>query len=247
MSMSDFAQGGGFELDAPSTSTAESTGAAAPETPASQGDGQPAVQPQVAPVGTQAPADPTAMPVQGQGETPAPRALTEADFARFQQAQAARQQQYEQQLRAAQADRARMERMVFEQRLQGLPQEQRQLLQAQWEIRQQQLQVQQAREQQQASLKALEPVFAEMVVRDLAEQYRPYGVTREQLKRFPSPEAMEAFCEWRKEQHREAQAKARAQAGTDTAASATAAQRPAPAKSDWRSRSLTEDLAAAFK
>lgn len=150
-------------------------------------------------------------------------------------------------MRAAQAEARTQayEQASWEQRVRALPVDQQRIAIAQRQMELTAAQSQQAAQRQAQQQQALEPLFKEIVVTKLAQQYANAGVTQAMLSRFSSPEAMEEFCRaWATDRRVTANTQ-RQVAGVDRAATAGVSSRPA--QSNWKGMSLTEQLSAAFE
>lgn len=155
-------------------------------------------------------------------------------------AQAAMQRAEQAEARVAQWEQAQWEAQVRQ-----LPPDQQRVAIAQRRAELTAAQAQQAARAQAQQQQALEPLFKEIVVTKLAQQYAHAGVSTQMLQRFNSPEAMEEFCRvWASDRRVTANAQ-RTAAGVDRAASAGSASRSAP--QSWRGSSLREQLSAAFE
>lgn len=237
-----------LELDTPSSSdsgVASASGGSAPATQEVPASPQPGAQDAGGSASSQEPGGAPSTGRTQESEPPA-RTISEEQYRQAVTAAQAREAAYQRQLQEISARQRASEDQLFEARVAQLPPEQQAVVRAQREFAQREASVQQAAQRQAEQIRALEPVFEEMVVRELLDTYRNVGVTRADLKRFNSPEAMEAFCEATKERHRAAQVKSRAQTGADAAAAAGSGARPAP-KADWRSQTLQEQLRDAFR
>jgi hypothetical protein len=151
------------------------------------------------------------------------------------------------QARAAQAEAraAAYEQAQWEAQVRALPREQQQIAIAQRQMQLQQAQAQQAARAQALQQQALEPLFKEIVVTKLTQQYAHAGVNAQMLNAFNDPNAMEEFCrQWAANRRVTANAQRQA-AGVDRAASAGSASQSAP--SNWKGQSLREQLSAAFE
>lgn len=151
------------------------------------------------------------------------------------------------QYRAAQAEArvAQYEQSQWEAAVRQLPADQQRVAIAQRQAQLTAAQYQQAAQRQAQQQQALEPLFKEVVVSKLTQQYGHAGVNAQMLSRFTSPEAMEEFARnWAADRRATVNAQ-RTSAGVDRAASAGSASRSTP--QSWRGTSLTEQLSAAFQ
>lgn len=149
--------------------------------------------------------------------------------------------------RAEQAENrlAAIEQAQWEAQVRQLPPDQQRVAIAQRRAELTAAQAQQQARVQAQQQQALEPLFKEIVVTKLAQQYAHAGVSVQMLQRFNSPEAMEEFCRvWASDRRVTVNAQ-RTAAGVDRAASAGSASRSAP--QSWRASSLREQLSAAFE
>lgn len=151
------------------------------------------------------------------------------------------------QARAEQAEArvAAIEQAQWEAQVRQLPPDQQRVAIAQRQAQLTAAQAQQAARAQAQQQQALEPLFKEIVVTKLTQQYAHAGVTAQMLNRFSSPEAMEEFARTWAESRRVTQNAQRTAAGVDRAATAGTAS--GPTRSDWKGQSLREQLSAAFE
>ena len=146
---------------------------------------------------------------------------------------------------AAEARVAAMEQAQWEARVAQLPPDQQRVAIAQRRADLTALQAQRAAAAQAQQQQLLEPLYKEIVVTKLTQQYAHAGVTAQMLSAFNDPTAMEEFCKhWAANRRATANAQ-RTAAGVDRAASAGSASRSAP--QSWRDTSLREQLSAAFE
>lgn len=94
---------------------------------------------------------------------------------------------FQQQLQQLQQELEERDRQMREIQLQGLPEEEQEKLRRVWEYEDKMKELQE-REQ------ALEDWHRELVVQTLLAEYGDYGVEREHLEQFETPEEMEAFA-----------------------------------------------------
>lgn len=128
----------------------------------------------------------------------------------------------------SEVERAKEER--FQQDLEKLPEAERDRVRQIREIQRARDMIA-AREQQIIrNMQALEPVFKDLVIQKLLNDYRTAGVSREDLEGFDSPEAMEHYCKVMAKRSRVQRAEARAQKGIDRAASSASGS---PAQRNW--------------
>ena len=234
------------------SSVTEATPAPTPTTPAEPGTTRDALgnvyaEPRQAPAqgGTESQRSSAdgASPAATSQDTPAARTEPtppQADPTAMRAAQAALQR-----AEAAEARLAAIEQAQWEARVAQLPPDQQRLAIAQRRAELTALQAQRAAAAQAQQQQLLEPLYKEIVVTKLTQQYAHAGVTAQMLNAFSDPNAMEEFCKQWAAQRRVAQNAQRTAAGVDRAASAGTAS--GPTRSDWRGQSLREQLSAAFE
>lgn len=146
---------------------------------------------------------------------------------------------------AAEARTAAIEQAQWEQAVRQLPAPAQQLAVAQRRLQLSEANVQQAAQRQSQQQQQLEPLFKEIVVSKLVQQYGSAGVNPQMLANFTSPEAMEEFCRAWAVSGRVAANTQRQVAGVDRAASAGSSSRPSA--SNWRGTSLRDMISSAFE
>jgi hypothetical protein len=218
-----------------------STGSAPSNAGVVFGDSGSVNAPSTAPTGTQAFATP------GVAALPEPPALPDPAVV------AAQQQQRDQANQQAQAVSAYIQQLqqrnsLSEEQLwryqvsQLSPEQQQQAIQ-QRQFQTQQASLQQAAQAQASQMQQLEPVFREMTIRDLSQEYAYAGISKEMLGRFSDPESMEAFCKLMGEQRRAATAQQRAP-GARAAVAGTGSG--AASRTNWMNTPFSQAAAEAF-
>lgn len=138
------------------------------------------------------------------------------------------------------AESQQMRDLLWQIRLANTPEDQRQGLIAERLGAERMAERQALQEERTQFYRGVEPIMKEVVLNDLLNQFRQYGVTKEELASFEHPQDAVRFGEAMARRHRAVQAQKAAPAAQ------AATTQGAPAPKNWRSMSLAEQLGAAI-